>query len=101
MELRQSGRRTGEIDAARVHDAKHTEQILNIELTDQRHFDWNCVPVELDFEREAVRSSADRAAGYPMRDFRVAGVGSAVTDDVDAAFGQSGYQATARLRRRD
>ena len=54
MKLRQSCRRTGEIDAARVHDAENTEQILNIELTDQRHFDWNRVPIELDFKREAV-----------------------------------------------
>ena len=31
---------------ARVHHSKNTEKILDIEITDQRDFDWNHMSVE-------------------------------------------------------
>ena len=51
--MRQCCHRTREINAARMHHSKHAEQILDVELTDQRDFDRNRMAVELGFEREA------------------------------------------------
>ena len=82
-----------------VHDAENAQQILDVELTDQRHFDSDRIAVELDFKRKAVRRGADRPRSQSMRDGRVDcrahRVGRAVTDHVDATLGKPRYQTTA------